>query len=31
MLSHHASVNGPAQELLGSVLLGSYHGPVGTI
>jgi alkylation response protein AidB-like acyl-CoA dehydrogenase len=31
MLSHHASVNGPAQERLGSVLLGSYAGPVGTI
>ena len=31
MLSHHASVNGPAQERLGTVLLGSYNGPVGTI
>ena len=31
MLSHHASVNGPAQERLGSVLLGSYDGPVGAI
>jgi alkylation response protein AidB-like acyl-CoA dehydrogenase len=31
MLAHHASVNGPAQERLGSVLLGSYNGPVGTI
>jgi alkylation response protein AidB-like acyl-CoA dehydrogenase len=31
MLSHHASVNGPAQERLGTVLLGSYHGPVGVI
>ena len=31
MLSHHASVNGPAQERLGTVLLGSYDGPIGTI
>jgi alkylation response protein AidB-like acyl-CoA dehydrogenase len=31
MLSHHASVNGPAQERLGTVLLGSYTGPDGTI
>jgi alkylation response protein AidB-like acyl-CoA dehydrogenase len=31
MLPHHASVNAPSQERLGSVLLGTYDGPAGII
>lgn len=31
MLAHHGSVNAPAQERLGRVLLGTYDGPAGVI
>ena len=31
MLIHHVSVNAPAQERLGNVLLGTYDGPAGPI
>jgi indole-3-acetate monooxygenase len=31
MLIHHGAVNGPMQERLGTVLLGTYDGPAGPI